>query len=79
MKFSEQLRKTGHPIWEANFNLAKRFSFTGFSVQFRAEVFNAFNHKNYNDPQTRVERSDFGQITSIRVPRQWQFGLRFDF
>ena len=70
---------TGPGFWEANFNLAKRFSFTGFSVQFRAEVFNAFNHKNYNDPQTRIESGSFGQITSIRVPRQWQFGLRFDF
>jgi hypothetical protein len=70
---------TGPGFWEANFNLAKRFSFTGFSVQFRAEVFNAFNHKNYGDPEVRIERGSFGQITSTRAPRQWQFGLRFDF
>jgi hypothetical protein len=70
---------TGPGYWDADFNLAKRFKFTGFSVQLRAEVFNAFNHRNYSDPQTRVERSDFGQITRLRVPRQWQFGVRFDF
>jgi hypothetical protein len=70
---------TGPGLMEFDFNLAKRFYFTGRSVQLRAEVFNAFNQKNYNDPQTRIERSDFGLITGIRSSRQWQLGVRFDF
>jgi hypothetical protein len=71
---------TGPGFWAADMNLSKRFTFSsGFSFQLRAEVFNAFNNKNYGNPQTRIERTDFGQITSIGAPRQWQFGVRFDF
>jgi opacity protein-like surface antigen len=70
---------TGPGTMEFDFNLAKRFYFSGGSVQLRAEVFNAFNRKNYGTPETRIERNTFGQITSVRASRQWQFGVRFDF
>ncbi len=70
---------TGPGFWTADFNLAKRFRFDQFSFQLRAEVFNAFNFRNYGNPQVRFERSNFGQITSTRAPRIWQLGVRFDF
>ena len=71
---------TGPGFWTADFNLAKRFRFaSGFSFQLRAEVFNAFNHRNYGNPEQRIERSSFGQITGIGAARIWQLGVRFDF
>lgn len=71
---------TGPGFWTMDLNLAKRFRFSsGFSFQLRAEVFNVFNHENLNNPEQRIERSSFGQITSSAAPRIWQLGVRFDF
>jgi opacity protein-like surface antigen len=70
---------TGPGFWSVDFNLAKRFRFDRFSFQLRAEIFNAFNTLNYGDPQTRIERGNFGEITGAGGPRAWQLGVRFDF
>ena len=49
-------------------------------VQFRAEMFNAFNHVQFGSPDTGVTDSSFGQITSqANSPRQVQFGLKLLF
>jgi hypothetical protein len=64
-----------------------------YSLQFRAEMFNAFNHVNFNGFDTNLSfqnlRSDpnfgrstngsFGRVTSTRGPREIQFGLKFGF
>ncbi len=49
------------------------------SVQFRAEMFNAFNNVNFNLPDNTVGDTGFGQITSAQSPRILQFGLKFVF
>lgn len=50
------------------------------NVQFRAEMFNAFNHVQFGSPDTGVTDSSFGQITSqANTPRQVQFGLKLLF
>jgi hypothetical protein len=49
-------------------------------VQFRAEMFNAFNHVQFGSPDTGVTDAAFGQITSqANSPRQIQFGLKLLF
>ena len=49
-------------------------------VQFRAEMFNAFNHVQFGSPDTKVTDASFGQITSqANGPRQVQFGLKLLF
>jgi len=49
-------------------------------VQFRAEMFNAFNHVQFGSPDTKVTDASFGQITSqANSPRQVQFGLKLLF
>ncbi len=48
-------------------------------LQFRAELFNAFNRANFGNPNTSYGASQFGSISSARDARQIQFGLRFDF
>jgi hypothetical protein len=49
-------------------------------VQFRTELFNAFNHVQFGSPDTGVTDTAFGQITSqANSPRQLQFGLKLLF
>jgi hypothetical protein len=64
-----------------------------YSLQFRAEMFNAFNHPNFNSLDTGLSldnvagsenfgqplNSNFGRITATRGPREIQFGLKFNF
>jgi hypothetical protein len=58
-----------------NFNVTERFR-----IQFRTELFNAFNHANFNYPgATANAPQTFGQIVSALDPRQIQFGLKIIF
>lgn len=51
----------------------------GQALQFRLEMFNAFNHTNFLNPNTSFGAGSFGQIGGARDARQVQFGLRYDF
>lgn len=47
------------------------------SLQFRAEMFNAFNHPNWGAPGTVLGTASFGVISSnSNLPRDIQFGLK---
>jgi Carboxypeptidase regulatory-like domain len=50
-------------------------------VQFRAEIFNVFNHTNYSNPDGHFSDglAGFGKITSAGDPRLLQFALKFFF
>jgi hypothetical protein len=51
-----------------------------FTLQFRAEFFNIFNHTNFGLPGNNVQASSFGQITSTNTSsRQIQFALKLQF
>jgi hypothetical protein len=64
-----------------------------YSVQFRAEMFNAFNHANFKSVDAglfldnvaggenfgKPLNSNFGRIIDTRGPREIQFGLKFSF
>ncbi|HKY29119.1 MAG TPA: TonB-dependent receptor [Pyrinomonadaceae bacterium] len=50
-----------------------------FRLQFRTEVFNLFNHPNFNLPDNFMFSPTFGRVTSARDPRHIQFGLKLLF
>ena len=76
-----------------DFSVFKNFTLTErFHLQFRTEIFNVFNHPNFNAPgfggngvvaisgSTNFTNSNFGEIGSTRDapydPRQIQFALK---
>jgi outer membrane receptor protein involved in Fe transport len=49
-------------------------------IEFRAEMFNVWNHPQFGDPGTTLGDANFGQITGLGInPREIQFGLRVEF
>jgi Carboxypeptidase regulatory-like domain len=50
-----------------------------YQLQFRAEMFNAFNNVNFGNPDTTFLSPNFGRIFSAATARQVQFGLKFNF
>jgi hypothetical protein len=50
------------------------------TLEFRTEFFNAFNHPQFNNPDTNVNDGFFGQIITTAVsPRIIQFALKYSF
>lgn len=60
--------------------LFKTFRFTErFNLEFRLEAFNAFNKVQLGSPDTNMQDSNFGQITSSSGERHAQVSLRLHF
>jgi hypothetical protein len=74
-------------IHNMDLNLYKSFvPKEGTRLELRAEIFNAFNHPRFAQPNSSVGDPLFGTITSdsvngtvLETPRFFQFGLRFEF
>ena len=70
-----------------DFSVVKNTQITErFNLQFRAEMFDLFNHPNFGDPVNTVTSSAFGKILATRFPvgdfgsaRQTQFALKLIF
>ncbi len=73
----------GPHFFNTDASLSKRFSVTErLSGQFRAELFNAFNHVNLGQPNGQVDSPTAGQIFAIAnlaQMRKWQLGIRLQF
>jgi hypothetical protein len=63
-----------------DFTLAKDFRLDAQRrVQFRTEIFNAFNHATFGPPNLARESSGFGQILTAANARIIQLGVKFLF
>lgn len=77
----------GPPTHDFDFALLKKFALGRESryLQFRSEIFNIFNHPNFDNPSVTESSSTFGKITSAGVQdarassRQIQLALRLVF
>lgn len=70
----------GPSLVNVDFSLFKDFSLGEVGkLQFRAELFNLFNHPNFHNPDNTVGNGTFGQIHSARDPRFVQFALKYLF
>ena len=78
----------GPGFWQSDWALSKRFAVTEqLQIQFRAEIFNAFNRAQFANPNGLISGSDFGRIylplnttpIGIGTPRQFQFLLKLQF
>jgi hypothetical protein len=68
----------GNVTW--NVGVHKNWALTEESrMQFRWEMFNAFNRANFNNPTTNIQSGDFGLVTTAGAGRSMLFGLRLDF
>jgi hypothetical protein len=68
----------------SNFDLSLHKSFqwgkdTARRVQFRGEMFNAFNNTHFATPDTYIDDPTFGVIAGAGAARVVQFGLRIEF
>jgi hypothetical protein len=70
----------GPGTFNVDFSAHKVFSFgERYKLQYRAEFFNFFNHPQFNNPDTTLSDSTFGQITAARDPRIMQMALKLLF
>ena len=73
----------GPHFFNTDASLSKKFQFSErVQGQFRAELFNAFNHVNLGQPNAQVDSPTAGQIFAIAnlaQMRKWQLGLRVQF
>ena len=76
----------GPSHWQADVALVKNFPIVErYSVDFRIEAFNVFNHPQLGDPNTNISAPSFGTITSTvnngvtgnGTPRIYEFSIRF--
>ena len=68
------------PTNHADLAILKNFRFMEhIKAQFRAEMFNAFNHTNFGTPTADINSAAFGTIRSTFVARQVQFALKLSF
>ena len=59
----------GPGIEDADLSLFKQFKMSErYSLQFRAEFFNAFNHPNFANPNANINSSNFGKVTNTLAP-----------
>lgn len=49
------------------------------ALEFRAELFNIFNHTNFSTVSTSLGSGSFGQVTGARDPRIAEFALKYKF
>jgi hypothetical protein len=77
-RFLSDLRAPGFVNWDMGIQKWWRFTETK-RLQFRFELFNAFNHPNFFEPDTNLGDATFGIISAAYPARSLQFAGKFYF
>jgi hypothetical protein len=72
-------RTPGTQLWDLSVFKNTVFGEGRYTVQFRAEFFNAFNNVNLNAPEQSLASGSFGAISGAGGPRQIQLALKLMF
>ncbi len=71
---------TGPGLVNLDFALDRNFQLREWlRLQFRGELFNIFNHPNFNLPVATFDSPTFASVTSAMDPREIQFGIKLVF
>ncbi len=73
-----RLRTPGINTWDISFSRSQRIR-ERVNVQFRCELYGAFNHPQFDAPQGNVAATNFGAITGAGGTRNIQLGLRMSY
>jgi Carboxypeptidase regulatory-like domain/TonB dependent receptor-like, beta-barrel/TonB-dependent Receptor Plug Domain len=74
-----QIIGPGIERWDVAFLKSFKLPWESTGLQFRGEMFNVFNHTNFNGLGTLFGSSTFGKVTTVHDPRLVQLGLKFNF
>jgi Carboxypeptidase regulatory-like domain len=74
-RYLSNLRAPGYDNWDLGIQKWFRIS-EQFRLQFRGEMFNAFNHANFYAPNTTLSAGSYGTITAANPPRDVQLALK---
>ncbi|MFL6230622.1 MAG: carboxypeptidase regulatory-like domain-containing protein [Pyrinomonadaceae bacterium] len=70
----------GPPTYRVDFSLFKNIRIgENKRLQLRGEAFNIFNHTNFRAISASTTAAAYGQVTSVRDPRNIQLGIKFIF
>ena len=69
----------GSRLVQTDLGIIKNFRFREtYNIQFRTELFNAFNQVNFGNPSGVVTAANFGRLTTALDPRLIQFALKLN-
>jgi hypothetical protein len=69
----------GKHNWDISFIKRTQVSREGNMVELRVQLFNAFNHANFNNPNTTVGTSLFGKIFGADRAREIEIAVKYTF
>ena len=73
-----QFRGPEYQVFDLSFRKGFRVN-SSVRAQVQADLFNAFNRVNFNNPSVTATNTDFGRVTSVGPPRNVQLALRLTF
>ena len=69
----------GRRNWDISFVKKAQVSRDGDTLEVRVQLFNAFNHVNFNNPNTSVGTSSFGKIFGANRSREIEIAVKYMF
>ena len=69
----------GSSNWNTAVHKNWRFGAERAQLQFRWEMFNAFNRVNFSSPNANIQSGSFGLVTTAGAGRSMLFGLRLEY
>jgi hypothetical protein len=69
----------GENRWDISLIKRTRVTDGGSMIEFRIQFFNAFNHTNFEEPESTFDTSSFGKIFNARDAREIEIALKFTF